>query len=58
MAHEKLWGSETDRVTRDLPCLAAPKQTVFNDPRDNRIRDNLRLEQEHKRGGRKPFLAG
>ena len=47
LAHEKLWGSETDQVTRDLPRLTAPEQALFNDLRDNRIRDNLRLEQEH-----------
>jgi hypothetical protein len=47
LAHEKLWGSETNQVTRDLPRLTAPEQAVFNDLRDNRIRDNLRLEQEH-----------
>ena len=47
LAHEKLWGSEIDQVTRDLPRLTASEQAMFNELRDNRVRDNLRLEQEH-----------
>jgi hypothetical protein len=46
LAHERLWGSEIDQVIRDLPRLTVTEQALFNDLRDNRIRDNLRLEQE------------
>ena len=46
MAHEALWGEEADQVTHDLPRLTAAEAALFNDLRDNRIRQNLRLEQE------------
>jgi len=46
MAHESLWGEEADQVTHDLPRLTAAEAALFNDLRDNRIRQNLRLEQE------------
>ncbi|MGH8116295.1 MAG: DUF3322 domain-containing protein [Rhodanobacteraceae bacterium] len=45
-AHEPFWGHE-DRPTRnDLPRLTAAEQALYDDLRDNRIRDGLRLEQE------------
>jgi len=31
----------------DLPMLNHAEHALFNDLRDNRIRKNLRLEQEH-----------
>jgi hypothetical protein len=46
MAHEALWGEEHDQVLRDLPRLDDAELALFNDLRDNRLRKNLRLEQE------------
>jgi hypothetical protein len=46
MAHENLWGEESDQVTHDLPRLTTPERALFDDLRDNRIRKGLRLEQE------------
>lgn len=46
MAHEALWGTEPDQVTHDLPSLTDSEKALFDDLRDNRIRANLRLEQE------------
>jgi hypothetical protein len=47
MAHEALWGEERAQVLHDLPGLTQPEAALFDDLRDNRIRPNLRLEQEH-----------
>lgn len=46
MAHEPLWGEESDQIVRDLPALTDAEGALFNDLRDNRIRRSLRLEQE------------
>lgn len=46
MAHEGLWGTETDQVVHDLPRLTRDERGVFNLLRDNQIRGCLRLEQE------------
>lgn len=46
MAHEALWGEEQDQVSRDLPRLDDAEHALFNDLRDNRLRRNVRLEQE------------
>lgn len=46
MAHESSWGREEVQVARDLPRLTDAERTLFDDLRDNRIRSNLRLEQE------------
>lgn len=46
MAHETHWGEESDQVLHDLPRLSVVERTLFDDLRDNRIRKNLRLEQE------------
>ncbi|HET9034507.1 MAG TPA: Wadjet anti-phage system protein JetD domain-containing protein [Dokdonella sp.] len=46
-AHAPLWGREENPVTVDLPRLTTEEHTLFTDLRDNRIRDKLRLEQEH-----------
>jgi hypothetical protein len=45
-AHEVHWGEEPEQVVHDLPRLTAAERAVFDDLRDNRIRTNLRLEQE------------
>lgn len=47
IAHEAQWGEEHDQVLRDLPRLDDAEQALFDDLRDNRLRKNLRLEQEH-----------
>jgi hypothetical protein len=47
MAHERVWGKEADQVVRDLPRLTETERALFDELRDNRIRKNLRLEQEH-----------
>jgi hypothetical protein len=46
MAHETLWGEEHDQTTNDLPTLTRAEAALYDDLRDNRIRKNLRLEQE------------
>lgn len=46
LAHAQQWGSEPQALLRDLPRLNAEETALFNDLRDNRLRLNLRLEQE------------
>lgn len=46
VAHEVHWGEEPDQATQDLPRLTPDERALFDDLRDNRIRKNLRLEQE------------
>jgi hypothetical protein len=46
VAHQALWGFEPDQVTHDLPRLTDAERALFDDLRDNRIGNNLRLEQE------------
>jgi hypothetical protein len=46
MAHEALWGVESDQVVHDLPMLTEAERALYDELRDNRIRGNLRLEQE------------
>jgi hypothetical protein len=46
IAHKVLWGSEQSQVTNDLPNLTPTESALFDDLRDNRIRNKLRLEQE------------
>ncbi|HET6158615.1 MAG TPA: Wadjet anti-phage system protein JetD domain-containing protein [Dongiaceae bacterium] len=45
-AHALHWGDEPVQLVQDLPRLTAEERALFNDLRDNRIRMNLRLEQE------------
>lgn len=47
MAHQALWGEETEPITHDLPRLTPSEAALYDQLRDNRIRKNLRLEQEH-----------
>ena len=47
MAHESLWGAEPDQVTHDLSRLTDSECALFDDLRHNRLRQGLRLEQEH-----------
>lgn len=43
---EPHWGGEDKQTLRDLSRLNAEETSLYNDLRDNRIRKNLRLEQE------------
>jgi len=46
LAFEPLWGEEGKQTLRDLPRLNVEEAALYDDLRDNRIRENLRLEQE------------
>jgi hypothetical protein len=46
LAFESQWGKEEKQTLRDLPRLTGEEKALFDDLRDNRIRGNLRLEQE------------
>ena len=46
MEHRSLWGAEPKPERRDLPRLTADEQALFDDLRDNRIGQQVRLEQE------------
>ena len=46
IAHAALWGTEDRPIRSDLTRLTAAERAVYDDLRDNRIRDRLRLEQE------------
>ena len=46
LAFESQWGQEEQQTLRDLPNLTPDERMVYDDLRDNRIRKNLRLEQE------------
>jgi hypothetical protein len=45
-AHEAQWGREPQPLLRDLARLSAAERALFDELRDNRIRPQLRLEQE------------
>lgn len=45
-AHRVHWGEERAQVLHDLSRLRPAERVLFDDLRDNRIRKNLRLEQE------------
>jgi hypothetical protein len=49
--HERYWGDEPKQFTRDLTRLDPTEREVYDDLRDNRLRANLRLEQERVRFG-------
>lgn len=46
IAFEPFWGREEHQLTRDLPRLRDEEYSLYDDLRAQRIRDNLRLEQE------------
>lgn len=46
LAFETLWGDEEKQTLRDLHRLNPEERALYDDLRDNRIRKNLRLEQE------------
>jgi hypothetical protein len=47
MVHKPHWGEEINQTLHDLPRLTKEEGLLFDDLRDNRIRKNLRMEQEH-----------
>lgn len=46
-AHRAFWGREDKPQRGDLSRLTAEELSLYDDLRDNRIREGLRLEQEH-----------
>ena len=46
-AHQELWGREDKPQRADLLRLDEDEARLYDDLRDNRIREGLRLEQEH-----------
>lgn len=46
-AHVRFWGTEQMPASARLTRLTTEEQALYDDLRDNRIRRNLRLEQEH-----------
>lgn len=51
MDHKPLWVSEPKPERRDLPRLTPDERALFDDLRDNRIGEHVRLEQERVRFG-------
>ena len=46
LAFASQWDREAKQTLRDLPRLNREEQALYDDLRDNRLRRNLRLEQE------------
>jgi hypothetical protein len=46
MQHQKSWATEQKQKTHGLPTLTETERKLYDDLRDNRIREKLRLEQE------------
>ena len=46
-AHVSFWGREDKPIRCDLQRLTLEESSLYDDLRDNRIREGLRLEQEH-----------
>jgi len=46
LAFEAQWGKEEKQTLRDLPRLNPEERALYDELRDNRLRPNLRLEQE------------
>lgn len=47
IAHEAHWGREPEPLRHDLPRLTPAERALYDELRDNRLRESLRLEQEH-----------
>ena len=47
LLYDAQWGEEEKPTLRDLPRLNPEESALYDDLRDNRIRKNLRLEQEN-----------
>jgi hypothetical protein len=46
-AHVAFWGVEDKQLRAELRRLTPQERALYDDLRDNRIREGLRLEQEH-----------
>jgi hypothetical protein len=46
LAFQAQWGKEEKQTLRDLPRLKYEEKSLYDDLRDNRMRKNVRLEQE------------
>lgn len=46
-AHAQFWGQEDRQVVHDLPCLTSEERSLFDELRDNRRGEGVRLEQEY-----------
>jgi hypothetical protein len=46
LAHQALWGKENDQVKHDLRRLTPSERALFDELRDNRLGEGVRLEQE------------
>jgi len=46
LAHREFWGQEIDQVRHDLPRLREDERLLYDELRDNRNQQGLRLEQE------------
>lgn len=46
MAHREMWGREDIQAVHDLQRLTGTERALFDDLRNNRIHEGLRLEQE------------
>lgn len=46
LEHQDQWGSEKSPTARELPRLNAAEATLYNDVKNNRLAEALRLEQE------------
>jgi hypothetical protein len=49
LAHESYWGHEPEPARHDLPRLTNDERALYDELRDNRLREHLRLEQERVR---------
>jgi hypothetical protein len=49
LAHEPFWGTEAKRMLRNLTRLTHEEHSLYDDLRDQRIRRDIRLEQERIR---------
>lgn len=52
LAFESQWGTEEKQAQHDLPRLNREERALYDELRDNRMRKNLRLEQERIGFGR------
>jgi hypothetical protein len=46
LAHESHWGHEPEPARHDLPRLTNDERALYDELRDDGLREHLRLEQE------------
>ncbi len=46
LAHRRHWGTEPQPEARDLPRLTGAEAILYDDLRENRLGERVRLEQE------------